>query len=218
MANIMEQIKINKLDLAFDMDDVLVPFSHEICRVMNTIGERAVVSDYITYNFPKYHGLSFEQFRDAINTSDVYSNMKPFKRAIETLHALSSQGFRLHIVTARGGFKAAERRTTNWINRHNAPIQSLSVMGHLENDLKSNYFKSMSPLGVGILVDDAPHNILDVVANAPDVLPIVVTQPWNKQHKEINALVESGKVVRIGHVSELVERLVYEPIKNSNVA
>ena len=210
MSKKLPVFKLNVRDLAFDKDDVLVQFAQSICSLMNEVGDHAEVSDYATYFFSSYHNVPYEKFRSLIEENEVFKNVEEFEGAIDALHALVNKGFRIHVVTARGGFENSEELTADWLERKRAPVDSLTVMGKEKNYSKSFYYNEIND-GVAIIVDDASHNIIDAVENAPSVIPFIVTRPWNENDEQINNLIEEGKVYRISSVVELVDCLELSP-------
>ncbi|MBU2895648.1 hypothetical protein [Vibrio hepatarius] len=210
MSNKLPVFKLKVRDLAFDKDDVLVQFAQSICSLMNEVGDHAEVSDYATYFFGSYHNVSYEKFRSLIEENEVFKHVEEFEGAIDVLHALVIKGFRIHVVTARGGFENSEELTADWLERKRAPVDSLTVMGKEKNYSKSFYYNEIND-GVAIIVDDASHNIIDAVENAPSVIPFIVTRPWNENDEQINNLIEEGKVYRISSVVELVDCLELSP-------
>lgn len=208
MENRLPKIYLKSRELAFDMDDVLVQFADAINVKMNFVGDYASVEDYVTYAFNEYHGVSYEKFRDLILGSEVFRHLLPFEGAIKALFDLVAKGFRIHIVTARDGFEGSREMTEDWLYRHKAPVTSLTVMGKEKNYSKSFYYNEFN---ASVIVDDASHNIIDAVENGKDVVPFIVTRPWNANDARINELVAQGKVYRISSVTELVEALELDP-------
>ena len=200
----VQMIYLTNPNLAFDVDDVLAPFAENICAIMNKVGDVATILDYQEYDFSKYHSIDHKTFYELIVTSDVYAKIPAYDGVIQALKSLCERGFNIHLITARDSRTNATKKTKNWVNENNIPASSLTVMGGRGNDSKAYYYNK---IGVSILVDDALHNIFDAIENAPNVIPFLVTQPWNSDNEKVNTLIKEGRVIRINSVCDVVDMI-----------
>jgi 5'(3')-deoxyribonucleotidase len=103
----------------------------------------------------------------------LYANLKPIPGASEALWALSDAGIRIRIVTHRlvinFSHAPAVTDTVSFLDQHNIPYRDLT------------FVKDKADVGTDLLIDDAPHNIINLRAVKGEESAMVFDQPYNRE-------------------------------------
>jgi hypothetical protein len=113
-----------------------------------------------------------ELHREAVAKERLYANLKPISGASEALWALSDAGIRIRIVTHRlvinFSHAPAVTDTVSFLDQHNIPYRDLT------------FVKDKADVGTDLLIDDAPHNIINLRAAKGEESAMVFDQPYNR--------------------------------------
>lgn len=185
-----------------DIDDVLLEFARKANQEMNKLGKIAAYDDYVTYNFSMYHEISAPDFKRIVDNQSIYLDLTPIEGAVEAINTLKDKGFIIDLVTARGGYKDAEKRTIDSLAKNGISYDSLTLIDSSKNK-KSDYYKQHSG-NLAFIADDAVHNIIDAAKSNTRIAPFCIAAPWNDnrnayRHAElrVNSLSELSKIVNL---------------------
>lgn len=173
--------------IAFDFDDVLLPFLPSFVKFYN----RTRRSDLTTDEFQDMRiaptlGISEEEARELFDEfviSDEHEemhNLKPTKACKETIGKLKKQ-YDLVVVTARES--RFEKITKQYLDKHFPSVFEDAIFCGFYRDGVSK-LEICLQLNCHALVDDSPHH-LDLLEKT-DIIPITFgNYPWNVQRKGI---------------------------------
>lgn len=104
----------------------------------------------------------------AAEKAGFYRDLPVYDGAIDVLHSLAEQGFRIKAVTARSSDYNSD--TSHWLNSQGIPYEEILNPG----------FEKYTVQEVDIFIDDAPHVITGLVERERKV--IIFNQEYNNHH------------------------------------
>lgn len=104
----------------------------------------------------------------------------PYEHAVETVRAWHEQGHWIHVTSHRRPQTA--RATADWLAKIGMPYDDL----HCSFDK----VKRCAELGIDVLVDDSPVNI--VRARDAGILPATILHPWNQEVVERDGVIAAA--------------------------
>jgi len=124
----------------------------------------------------------------------------PYPDAVETVSAWHSEGHWIHVTSHRR--EATHSATALWLDDIGLPYHDL----HCSFDKVSRCVE----LGIDVLVDDSPVNIVN--ARAAGILPATILHPWNEEVVEEGGVVAASdwRGLRAG-LDPILSRLSREP-------
>lgn len=114
-------------------------------------------------------GMSTEDFLAAcdrgVDAGVVFLHGEPFNDTVDTLAHLRERGHRIHIITARSFGSRSHHNTSEWLERHGVPFDSLVFSSHktiirpdvMIDDHTDNFLAFMR-VGVPCYLYDRPWN------------------------------------------------------------
>lgn len=158
------------LDIGFDIDDVLFPWSryaHEACRAAGITNGRSITQ----WEFEKDYGCTREELWAVLNDA-YWAGMllrHPIDGVLAVLDEIAFDGHRIHLVTARGheGELSALVRndTREWLRRWRVPHSSLTfskdktvvpVDFFIDDNLE--HYDALDVLGTKVYLQGTTHN------------------------------------------------------------
>lgn len=176
--------------IALDIDSTLHHYWELLDRIARErFGVELPYEDQTEWGITR---LGREQLIACVEESHSRENVlaaEPYPDAVETVRAWSEQGHWIHVTSHRS--QRARAATDAWLERIGMPF----------DDLHCSYDKlgRCVELGVDVLVDDSPLNLLG--ARDHGMVAATIVHPWNRE------LVRRGEVIGARDWTELRERL-----------
>jgi len=169
---------MRQLDIGVDLDGVCYDFTaslrhylvtHEGYDHADLPGGGADDPDTTWEFYKDCWGLTTEEFLTAcdrgVDAGIVFGHREPFEHTVETLERLREKGHRLHIITSRSFGTRSHHNTSDWLERHRVPFDSLVFSDHktiirpdvMVDDYEKN-FRAFMDLGIPCLLYDRPWN------------------------------------------------------------
>jgi uncharacterized HAD superfamily protein len=111
----------------------------------------------------------------------TYRNLRPIRGAIKGLKEIHKNSS-IHIITYREGKARAD--TITWLEEKGVPYDTITFTKDKSEFCNLLYLDRM--------VDDYVDFIDDIVKKAPQTLPIIFTQPWNKDYNNDDVIRITG--------------------------
>ncbi|MFY0656289.1 MAG: hypothetical protein JXR12_06035 [Neptunomonas phycophila] len=188
--------------LIIDMDEVVADTLPPILAQLNALEGTSVPEEDITnYDFTNFFNTTHEQIHDIFRDHNILETVEPLSGAIDALIKLRKLGYKIHIVTARAWHPNGMHMTMDWLEKHGAPYDSVSVsMGQTQT--KSEVYKYVSDR-FAYIVDDGLHNITDAIDSGIVDEVVVISAPWNTStdtfsDKTVNSLEEFANFLERG--------------------
>ncbi len=179
-------------NIIIDMDEVVADTLPPILHHLNQIDRTNVKHTEITdYDFTKFFNTTQQHIQQLFHDNNILGTVEPLDGAIDALHRIKAMGYKIHIVTARAWHPYGSVLTMDWLERHRAPYNSISVsMGG--DQPKSDVYKFIADR-FAYIVDDGLHNITDAIESGIVDEVVVVEAAWNTSvdtfiDKTINSL------------------------------
>ena len=125
------------------------------------------------------------------HSDENIESAEPYPGAVEVVRGWHDEGHWIHVTSHRAG--SARQATERWLRRIGMPY----------DDLHCSYDKvaRCAQLGIDVLVDDSPVNLLRAADEG--MVPATIVHPWNAE------LVESERAIRlrrltVGHAGDEV--------------
>jgi 5'(3')-deoxyribonucleotidase len=161
---------VERLRLGIDLDGVVADFnSGWIGRYNREFGASLEPSQVVMWD--GIHGLThfetMEGFWDWAQSGDTsfFRDLPVFEGALETITDLARE-HRIVIVSSKYDWAIAD--TLAWLSEHRIPAREIHFV----------WDKTTVPCD--IYLEDAPHNLVGLVAKRPDALVCRMVRPWNK--------------------------------------
>lgn len=176
----------------FDIDGVISNIYDTMASdISDRLHKCVKSSDFVRYDFWKDFSFnSHSDFLDYIVSRGVLSRGVPYKNTINHLQKLSSEGHKIHYVTARSFHPDAIRITKAWLSMYGAPIDGV----HISSESKVDVFKTITE-EIDYFVDDCPKNVIEAVEYKRFKKVYLLDRPWNKD--------VHGEFFRIKHINEM---------------
>jgi len=126
------------------------------------------------------------------HTDENIESAEPYPGAVETVRGWREAGHWIHVTSHRSS--GAHDATVRWLERIDMPYDDL----HCSFDKVTRCVE----LGIDVLVDDSPVNLLQAADHG--IVAATIVHPWNSE------LVESGRVIGAPDWRALGDRL--EPV------
>jgi uncharacterized HAD superfamily protein len=170
-----------KKKIGIDFDDVLFGFNRAYCLFHNqTYDTNLHYENIIVYDMDKIWGISIEECVERVNKfylSTHHEEAEPVPGSIEALNILK-QDHELHIITSRR--EDLKGTTIHWLERY---FPGVFAGVHFTNQFGGTGIKKLKSevckeLGIDLFIDDALHNVVDIVSVGIPV--ILLDTPWNQ--------------------------------------
>jgi|GEM_PF-306222 len=166
----MSKASESRLTIAVDIDDVLFPFVGGIAEFHNQRhGTKLTADNFNTYNFVDVWGGSFEDSMKLIDDflAMDHSLLQPIEGSIKAINRLKNH-FRVVSITARNGI--FEPNTVKWLSTHFPGLLDGAYFAGNRHDGRPYRSKGeiCREVGVHILIDDSPHNLLSAAEYGVD--------------------------------------------------
>lgn len=169
---------MKQLEIGVDLDGVAYDFTSSLRHYLITHEgydpERLQGGDTedpnATWTFYKdCWGMTTEEFLTAcdrgVDAGVVFLHGEPFEDTVETWKKFRSDGRRLHIITNRSFGTRSHHNTSEWLERHGVPFDSLIFSSH------------KTIIQPDVMVDDLPDNQQEFLSVG--VPCYLYTRPWN---------------------------------------
>ena len=188
--------------ILIDFDSTLNQFDQHLLDAINAkFGTFYEVREWTYWAFPRAgEGMTQEEADFAwgvelFKNRDWTLTIPPAPGAVLATNRLLDAGFDVHVVSAR--FKYMRRWIKQWLEQNGIYSKTgdgdLAVATHSD---KKGYARAYD---IGVAIEDAPHNAIDLSAVCPVYL---IDQPWNRN------VIEGGPITRVESVWEAVEDLL----------
>jgi FMN phosphatase YigB (HAD superfamily) len=192
------------LDIGIDLDGVCYDFTASLRHYLiehedydpHQLRSGGVSDHDTTWNFYKdCWGMTTEEFlavcERGVDAGVVFGHGEPFEGTVETLEEFRSDGHRLHIITNRSFGTRSHHNTSEWLERHKVPFDSLVFSTH------------KTIIRPDVMVDDYPDNQRAFIeAGVPCFL---YTRPWN-----VNANDYGSRVGSWAEFTKVVQQMATE--------
>lgn len=170
-----------RLDIGLDIDNVIYPWSTVFTRWAERSrglppGSLEDIADNWSWYKTNWGWTTDEMlatFADGVHAGVIFTEGDPTPGSLACARRLADRGHRLHFVTAREipgvSHDLAYTRTLDWLERHGFPLASLTVTD------------SKSAVNSQVFLDDAPHNIEELV-EAGHPQPVLWDRPHNRKY------------------------------------
>jgi 5'(3')-deoxyribonucleotidase len=149
--------KKKQIVLGVDLDGVCADFYSRMREVAAEWFERPIeeLTTDVTYGLPEWGVKDYPSLhRFAVTSRDLFSSVSMIPGARKYLRKLSTEGFRIRIITHRlfiSYFHAiAVKQTIEWLDQNGIPYWDLCFM------------KEKDQVGADIYIEDSPQNIRDL--------------------------------------------------------
>ena len=95
----------------------------------------------------------------------VFRHLEPFPGALETLQHLAEAGHRVVIITAKPHWAIPD--TLRWLADHRVPAPEI------------HFLEEKYEVDCDLYVDDAPHNVVELLEHRPAATVCRFVRPWN---------------------------------------
>ena len=172
--------KVRAATIAVDIDDVLFPFVEGIADYHNDVtGSNLTLDDYATFDFSAIWGLDAAAAEEIVGDFMQGDNlhMQPLAGARDALRRLS-QNYNVVLVTARNQYFEAD--TIAWLERHLSGLFQKVIFAGNPHDGRLYRPKGevCRELGVELLIDDHPRNLLSAAEHGIDGV-LFGLKPWS---------------------------------------
>jgi uncharacterized HAD superfamily protein len=180
--------------LSFDIDDSACDFVGPCYAKLNAhFGKDLKIGDHPNYWVNEHFGLSGDEFHEIAESLRLHKELLPLEGLVDAVLKLSAH-FKIQFNTHRGGMRNPRTITTNWLNDHRFPMDSLIILKH--GQPKHEHFRHRTRL----FVEDNANNALAAAESGRCDVVWLIDKPWNQQ-------VAHPRIVRIQH-DQLVSRLL----------
>jgi FMN phosphatase YigB (HAD superfamily) len=178
------------MKIAIDIDSTLHPYWESLDRAARRrFGVSLPYEHQVTWEISQ---LRPEQLRACIAETHADDNVlaaKPYPGAVEVVRRWHEAGHWIHITSHRA--TGAHGATERWLEQIGLPYHDL----HCSYDKISR----AKELGIGLLVDDSPVNLLDALEAG--IQGATLVHPWNRD------LIEEEDIVAAADWPELERKL-----------
>jgi len=119
-------------------------------------------------------GMTTEEFLEVcdrgVDAGVVFGHGEPFDGTVETLTAFREAGHRIHIITNRSFGSRSHHNTSEWLDQHHIPFDSLVFSGH------------KTIIRPDVMVDDHPKNQRSFLQVG--IPCFLYTRPWNIREQD----------------------------------
>jgi FMN phosphatase YigB (HAD superfamily) len=164
--------------VAIDIDSTLHPYWEQFQRAARKrFGIELPYEEQVTWDVPELRPEQFKVVLADTHKPEAILAAKPFPGAVETIREWHEAGHRIHVVSHRhaGAAEATER----WLHEIGLPYDGL--------DLSEDKIAYAARVGVELLIDDSPENLL--AATAAGIRAATLSHPWNRDVCEEEGLV-----------------------------
>lgn len=132
--------------------------------------------DLTEYDLASLYGISLEDVLDSFRRHDIIPRQSVLHGAREALELLG-RTHHLHLITHRGWDERAEKKTADWLLRHQLPYDTLTIVpfGMKKSELYpdvAGYFDFM--------FEDNLSNLYDAERSGRVRRPVLIDHPWNQ--------------------------------------
>jgi hypothetical protein len=178
------------MKIAIDIDSTLHHYWDQLAAIAKRrFGVDLPYEEQVTWTIAL---LRPEQIRACVaetHRDDQVLAAEPYPGAVEAIAAWRDAGHSIHITSHRD--VCAHEATERWLKRIELPFDEL----HCSSDKVTH----CEQIGVGLLIDDAPANLLR--AAEAGIVPATIVHPWNRE------LCEEEDITHARDWPELAERL-----------
>lgn len=180
--------------LAFDIDDTVCDFVGACYTKLNAhYGKDLKVGDHPNYWVNEHFELNGEEFHEIAQRLRLHHELVPLQGFVDATMKLS-QHFKIQFTTHRGGMRNPRTVTTDWLNDHRFPMDSLIILKH--GQPKHEHFRHRTRL----FVEDNPVSAMAAAESGKCDVVWLIDKPWN-QH------ITHPRIVRTQH-DQLVTMLL----------
>ena len=174
------------MKFGFDLDEVVCDLTDSLCNLMREAHDvDHTIEVFEGYNFYQNDycgddGVN-EEIADmlvhAVRDLGILSNCKVDERFARLVSFLYAYGYEIHFITARQ--PEAEEVTRDWLDRHNIPYTSLTIIGY-----GNNKGPKIKALGLDYFIDDFTENIEAAIKYDENLKgrTFLVDKPWNRDY------------------------------------
>lgn len=180
--------------LCFDIDDTVCDFVGACYTKLNAhYGKDLKLADHTGYWVNEHFGLKGDEFHEIAEHLRLHHELVPIEGLVDAMLKLSYY-FKIQFNTHRGGMRNPRTVTTEWLNEHRFPMDSLIILKHGEP--KHEQFRHRTKL----FVEDNAVNALAAAESGKCDQVWLIDKPWNQE-------VHHWRIVRIQH-DQLVPMLI----------
>lgn len=191
-----------KLNLGFDLDEVVVDLTSEIERYLKDTYnvywpmERFTHHDMVDNIFHKDKIINKQIQEDltrCVHTKELQFSAHPCNGAVGALNLFKKAGHTVHFITSRP--KQNLRFTIDWLEKYNIPFDTLEVLGLIEE--KGWYCK-----GLDMFVDDCDKHLQSMYRFKKNWQKglLLFDKPWNKAKTKFNRVKDWKEISK--HIME----------------
>lgn len=202
------------MDVAIDLDGVLVDIHTPLCRYHNSLhGTNFSKKDLYSYHLEDVWGITLEQAIQEVHDfmfSPYAEDIIPEEGTVEGVNFLLSKGYNLHVVTSRA--RAFLYKTHSLVNTFFPDkFSSIHLMNHYsiggEERKKSDVCLS---LNAEVLIEDGLEYAIECASKG--IMVLLRDCPWNQDESipklaNFNSWREVPGIARFYFWKEIIERI-----------
>ena len=160
--------------LAIDIDSTLHPYWDQLAEIaQRRFGVDLPYERQFTWEIPQLRNDQLKQIVEETHNEANVLRAAPYPGAVETIRGWHQAGHFIHITSHRA------------TDAHNHTAQWLDAIGLPHDELYCSYDKISRcvELGIDILIDDSPVNLVKAVSAG--ITAATIEHPWNKDVEDV---------------------------------
>ena len=194
-----------KLNLGFDLDEVIVNLTDELEKYLEVkyniywpaeYFNQYGLTDCVYHSDEEFNKVIQKDLCREVNSPEFQLVAKPFNGAKKALQLFKNVGHKIYLITARP--KRNEASTKQWLKQNNIPFDELIVLEHDEE--KGMYGNQLE---LDMFVDDLEKHLISMSTHKKIWKKglLLFDRPWNTNNTRFNR-VKGWKEI-INHVKDI---------------